>query len=38
MINKMATLALKPGRYALGALKRDDADSDDDDPGDEPAT
>ena len=38
VINKMATLALKPGRYALGALKRDDADSDDDEPGDEPAT
>jgi hypothetical protein len=38
VINKMATLALKPGRYALGALKRDDSDSDDDEPGDEPAT
>jgi len=32
VINKVATLALKPGRYALGALKRDD-DSDDDEPG-----
>ena len=38
VINKMATLALKPGRYALGALKRDDSDSDDHEHGDEPAT
>lgn len=39
VINKMATLALKPGRYALGALKREDSDSDDDEPaGEEPAT
>jgi putative superfamily III holin-X len=38
VINKMATLALKPGRYALGALKRDDSDSDDGEPADdEPA-
>ena len=37
VINKMTTLALKPGRYALGALKRD-SDSDDHEPGDEPAT
>jgi hypothetical protein len=39
VINKVATLALKPGRYALGALKRDDADdgSDDDEPDDAPS-
>jgi hypothetical protein len=36
VINKVATLALKPGRYALGALKRDE--SDDAEPDDAPVT
>jgi hypothetical protein len=39
VINKVATLALKPGRYALGALKREDSDDDqpDAEPDDEPS-